>query len=110
MAVLECVFVMCLRLRVEKWDPHSGCNALSAPFPLPSARPSSTPGLSTPIQVPDDAKVGAVSTRSVSVEFGWSLGVVLESPARPFRWGAACLRRSSDSSYKRSSEVIWGCP
>ena len=28
MAVLECVFVMCLRLRVEKWDPHSGCNAL----------------------------------------------------------------------------------
>ena len=26
MAVLECVFVMCLRLRVEKWDPHSGCN------------------------------------------------------------------------------------
>ena len=30
MAVLECVFVMCLRLRVEKWDPHSGCNALPA--------------------------------------------------------------------------------
>ena len=28
MAVLECVFVMCLRLRVEKWDPHSGCNVI----------------------------------------------------------------------------------
>ena len=28
MAVLECVFVMCLRLRVEKWDPHSGCNGI----------------------------------------------------------------------------------
>ena len=26
--MLECVFVMCLRLRVEKWDPHSGCNVL----------------------------------------------------------------------------------